>query len=157
MARRADEYMKAGDFERAKLEYTNLLRADPNNPEPYEKIGRIWLDEGVPLRAGPFLVRAKELAPARAEVRVRLAELYIAMGALNEARQEALEALRLQPGNQEALLMLADVARTPEEIAAAEEVLQRTPQTDTDTYHLATATLALRKNDQAALDAALTK
>ncbi|MGZ4966002.1 MAG: tetratricopeptide repeat protein, partial [Chthoniobacterales bacterium] len=115
--RRAEEYFKAGDYDKAKLEYTNVLRADPKDPEPFLKIGTIWLDEGAPLRAGPFLIRGKELAPARAEMRTKLAEVYIGVAGLPEARKEAIEALKLEPGNLDALLVLADSARSKEEIA----------------------------------------
>jgi len=157
LARRADEFFKAGEYEKAKIEYTNLLRADPKDPMPYERIGLMWLEEGAPLRAGPFFFRAKELAPARAEIKTKLAEIYIAVGGIPEARTEATEALQLEPGNETAILILADAARTPEEIAEAERHLQSSKRSDTVNYHLASATLALRKNNVAALEPALLK
>ncbi len=157
LARRAEDFFKAGDYDKAKIEYTNLLRADPKDPEPFEKIGRIWLEEGAPLRAGPFLIRARELAPARADIRAKLAEVYIAVGGLSEARKEAVEALQIEPGNETAILILADAARTPEEIAEGEQQLKGSKRTDTVNYHLAEGTLGLRKNDLAALEPALQK
>ncbi|MGZ5021871.1 MAG: tetratricopeptide repeat protein, partial [Chthoniobacterales bacterium] len=115
--RRAEEYFKAGDYDKAKLEYTNVLRADPKDPEPFLKIGTIWLEEGAPLRAGPFLIRGKELAPTRADMHTKLGEIYIAVAGLPEARKEASEALRIDPQNEDALLIIADAARSPEDIA----------------------------------------
>ena len=155
LARRAEEFYKAGDYDKAKLEYTNLLRLDPKDPTPFEKIGVMWLEEGAPLRAGPFLVRARELAPARAEVRTKLAEVYVAVGGLEEARKEAQEALKIDPGNPNALVILADSARTPEEIADAEQQVQKSKRPDSAEYQLAVATLALRKNDIPGIEPAL--
>lgn len=156
-AKRAEEFFKAADYDKAKIEYTNVLRADPKDPTGFERIGIMWLEEGAPLRAGPFFMRAKELAPARVSVRVKLGETMIAVGGLAEARQEALEALKIEPGNEMAILILADAARTPEEIAETEECLKQSKQRDGMNYHLAVGTLALRKNDLPGLDAALQK
>ena len=102
LMRRAEEFFKTSDYDKAKIEYTNVLRIDAKDPVPYEKIGVMWLEEGAPLRAGAFLMRAKELAPARAEYRTKLAELYIAVGGLAEARQEAAGDDGEGPADQEA-------------------------------------------------------
>ncbi len=152
---RAEEYFKAGDYEKAKLEYTNVLRLDPKDADAFLKVGTIWLEEGAPLRAGPFLMRAKDLAPGRAEARTKLGEVYIALSGLAEARKEALEALKLEPGNEDALLILADVARSKEEIAQAEEFLGKSAGRETVKLHLTAATLSLRKADLPAMEAEL--
>ena len=150
--RRADEYYKAGDYDKAKLEYTNALRIDPKDAEPFYKIGSMWLEGGSPLRAGPFLIRGKELAPKRADMRTKLAEVYIAVAGLAEARKEALEALQIDPGNEDALLILSDAARTPEEIAQAEEAIKKAGGKDTINMRIAAATLSLRKGDLPAME-----
>ena len=154
-AKRAEEFFKQGDYDRAKLEYTTLLRLDPGNPEGFEKIGLMWMEEGAPLRAGPFFARAKELAPARPDIRTKLAELYINVGSLANGRQEALEALQMQPGNEMAVLLLVESSRSPEEVAEAESHVARLAATGSVNYHLASATLALRKNDFAGMQSAL--
>lgn len=155
LIKRADEFFQAGDYEKAKIEYANLMRIDQKNARAFERIGIIWLEEGAPMRAGPFLFRAKELAPDRVELKTKLAELYLAAGSLAAARNEALAALQAEPGNETALLLLADAARTPEEIAQAEEHAQRSPQKEGSKYHLAIATLAIRRGDMATIEAAL--
>ena len=55
---RADNYFKVGDYEKAKVEYLNLLRLDNQNARAFRQLGFIWMEEGAPLRAAPFLVRA---------------------------------------------------------------------------------------------------
>lgn len=152
---RAEDYFKAGDYDKAKIKYTNVLRLDPKDANAFLKIGTMWFEEGVPTRAGPFIMRAKELAPARAEMRTKLAELYASVGALAEARKEATEALKLEPGNEDALLILSDVARSPEEMAQVEAELGKSRNTETLKYRLAAATLALRKNNLSMMEAEL--
>ena len=59
----AERDFKSGEYERAKIEYMNLLRLDPQNATTYQQLGLIWFEEGAPLRAAPFLIKARELAP----------------------------------------------------------------------------------------------
>src|SRR5437762_5210448 len=59
---RADRYFKAGEYDQAKIEYLKVLRVDPANAVAYARSGAMWADEGVPLRAGAYLLKARELA-----------------------------------------------------------------------------------------------
>ncbi len=59
----ADNYFKAGDYDKAKLSYLNVIRLDPQNALAFERIGAIWMEEGAPLRAAEFLARASALEP----------------------------------------------------------------------------------------------
>src|SRR5438552_4099426 len=59
----ADNYFKAGNYDKAKLSYLKVVQLDPQNALAFERIGAMWLEEGAPLRAGPFLVKATELEP----------------------------------------------------------------------------------------------
>ena len=54
----ADNYFKAGDYDKAKLSYLNVLRLDPANALAFERIGAMWLEQGAPLRANAFLATA---------------------------------------------------------------------------------------------------
>src|SRR5215831_15055869 len=74
----ADTYFKAGNYDKAKLSYLNVLRLDPQNALAFERIGAMWQDDGAPLRAAAFLVRASELDPKNVQNRVRLARCYVA-------------------------------------------------------------------------------
>jgi Tfp pilus assembly protein PilF len=60
---RGEKYFASNEFEKAKLEYLNVLRADPKNATACKRMGAIWIQQGVPLRAGAFLVKAREIAP----------------------------------------------------------------------------------------------
>ena len=38
----ADNYFKAGDYDKAKVSYLNVLRLDPANALAFERIGAMW-------------------------------------------------------------------------------------------------------------------
>jgi tetratricopeptide (TPR) repeat protein len=146
---RAERYFNAGEYDKAKIEYLNLLRHDPQNPKPFQQLGLIWFEQGAPLRAAPFLLRARELAPANLENRGRMARVFIAVGELAAARKEALTMLQPAPDNGEGILLLAETARSQEEMNETERQLQKFPQRNSVAFHLASATLALRRGNPA--------
>src|SRR6266702_2269516 len=78
----ANTYFKAGNYDKAKLAYLNVLRLDPQNALAFERIGAMWQDDGAPLRAAGFLKRASELDPKNIQNRIRLARCYVATGHL---------------------------------------------------------------------------
>src|SRR5438477_12039576 len=61
-AKRGEDYFKAGDYDKAKIEYLNVLNVDQRDANAYGRIGAMWLDEGAPLRAGASPHKASELA-----------------------------------------------------------------------------------------------
>jgi Tfp pilus assembly protein PilF len=85
----ADNYFKAGDYDKAKVSYLNVVQLDPQNALAFERIGEMWLDDWAPIRAGAFLAKANELDPNNVQNRVRLAHSYAATGRLDDARKEA--------------------------------------------------------------------
>src|ERR1700747_3061926 len=59
----ADNYFKAGDYDKAKVSYLNVVRVVPQNALAFERIGEMWLDDWAPIRASAFLAKASELDP----------------------------------------------------------------------------------------------
>jgi tetratricopeptide (TPR) repeat protein len=149
---RADRYFKAGDYDKAKIEYMNALRADHQNAIAFQQLGAIWFEEGAPLRAGGFLLRARELAPHNLDSRLKLARVFMSIGRLTEASQEAMAILQQSPANGEALRVLAETARVPEEIDHAAQQLLKSPERDNVSFNLASADIAMRKGDLAAAE-----
>ena len=145
----ADNYFKAGNYDKAKLSYLNVLRMDAGNALAFERIGAMWQDDGAPLQAGAFLAKASELDPKNAQNRVRLARCYLAIGQLANAKKEALTVLEQAPDNSDAIRALAESARTSEDIEAAWEQLQKFPKKNDVSYQLALANLSLHKGDVA--------
>src|SRR5262245_12979222 len=103
----ADTYFRAGNYDKAKVTYLNVLRLDPQNVLAFERIGAMWQDDAAPLRAAPFLKKASELDPDNVENHIRLARCYLAVGAFGDAKTEALGVLERVPANGEPIMILA--------------------------------------------------
>jgi tetratricopeptide (TPR) repeat protein len=155
LAEKAEKFFKAGEYDNAKIEYLNLIKIDQADANAYARIGAMWVEEGVPLRAGAFLIKALELAPNDIASRFNLTRVYLSLGRMSDARKEAMTILEKAPGNGEALVALVDTSYTSEEISAAEEELAKFPQKDSAYYHLAAAGIAVKKSDLSAAEAAL--
>src|SRR5579864_6915642 len=144
---RADRYFAAGEYEKAKIEYLNVLRLSFRDPKAIHQLGLAWLEEGEPLRAYPYLLQTRNDAPDDLDSRARFAATLATLGELAAARKEARAVLEQMPGNEEALLVLSDTAYSQEEIQETEKQFLKTPEQADCVYHLAWATLANRMGD----------
>ena len=144
---RAETDFKNGAYDKAKIEYLNVLRLGGQNPTAIARLGQIWFEEGAPLKAGAFLIKARDLTRGDLDSRLRLAQVYNSVGKRVEAGQEALFVLQHAPANGQALLFLTELAITPPEIAAAEQAMSSYPEKASVWYYLAGANLAMRKSD----------
>src|SRR5438309_4562082 len=153
---RAERYFKAGEYDQAKIEYLQVLKVDPNNAVAYARCGAMWADEGAPLRAAAFLLKARELAPKDLDNRYKLALVYLRVGQPNEAFKEATEILKQAPDNGPALALLAEASVTPEQTQTTEQELQKFPQRDNPYFETADGMLAIHKADWTKAETALT-
>ncbi|KAF5407503.1 MAG: Beta-barrel assembly-enhancing protease [Candidatus Udaeobacter sp.] len=151
----ADNYFKAGNYDKAKLAYLNVLRLDPQNALAFERIGAMWQDDGALLRAGEFLKRASELDPKNVQNRIRLARCYVATGRFADGTKEALKVLEQAPDNGDAIIALTEAARTKEDIEAAEKQLQKFPKKNDVSFYLASANLSFSGGNLSAAGNAL--
>jgi tetratricopeptide (TPR) repeat protein len=142
-----ESYFKAGEYDAAKIEYLKVLRLDSANAVAYARCGAMWAAEGAPLRAGLFLSQAKELAPNDLDNRYRLALAYVRVSRLLEAFKEATEILKQAPDYGPALVLLAETAITPEQIQEAEQEVEKFPHHDSPYFEVASAALAMRRQD----------
>ena len=152
---RAERYFKAGEYDQAKIEYLKVLRVDSGNAVAYARCGAMWADEGVPLRAVAFLLKARELASEDLDNRYKLALIYLRVGQANEAFKEATEILKKAPDNGPALAVLAETSVSPEQNQTAEQELLKFPQRHNPYFEVANAALAIRKGDLAKAETAL--
>ena len=144
---RADSYFNTGEYEKAKVEYLNLLRLDNQNVRAFRQLGFIWMEEGVPRRAAPFLMRTRELAPQDNQARTKLAFAFMGVGHPAEARKEAGTVLDQDPSNSDALLVFADSSQSKEDIADADNRVKNFPQKETAGFHIAAANVAVKKGE----------
>jgi tetratricopeptide (TPR) repeat protein len=143
----ADSYFHAGNYDKAKVTYLNVLRLDPQNAIALERIGAMWQDDAAQLRAAPFLKKASELDPNNLDNRIRLARCYVAVGAFNEAKKELIGVLQKAPANGDAIMVLAEAAHTKDDVESAAQVVEKFPNRNDVSFHLASASLFLRKGD----------
>ncbi len=155
---RGDEYFKAGELEKAKIEYANVLKLDASNARAVRQMGLAWSRQGAPLRALPYLIKVRELEPENLEVRLNLAYGMAALRQFPEMRKEARAILKKEPTHEDATMLMIDIARTPEEISELETLVRAAPE-GSAVPHLFEANVALRRRDlenaKAALDRAL--
>lgn len=144
---RAKKHYDAGRYDSARLDYMSALAADTSDPTAFAQLGLIWLDSGSPLQAASFLSRAKDLAPDNLRIRAKFASCLASIGQYAEARKEAKQVLEKSPIDVEALLTFVSASSNEGEIAEAEATLEKFTAKNGVKYHLARASLALRKGD----------
>src|SRR5262245_30365928 len=150
----AKDAFAANQYDKAEKAYRDVLRLTPDDPVALRQLGFIYHDQGQLLQAYPLLKKAAELQPEDLELQLKLGTTLLSGGEQAQARDTALQVLEKQPGQEEALLLLADASRTPEEIEDARKLIQSSREKDQDRpgYHLALGLLDLRQNDQAAAE-----
>jgi tetratricopeptide (TPR) repeat protein len=149
-SKRANEYFQKQRYDEAKIEYANVLRLDPNNAEAIRNLGAIWMEQGAPFRALPYLLRTSKDNPSDLETRVRIAAAFLAMDGRGEAANVAAAVLREQPDHPQALTLLADAARHPAELEQVIKRVEEFPKKDIGAYHLALGSMQLKSGDLAA-------
>ena len=151
----ADNYFKAGNYDKAKVIYLNVIRLDPQNALAFERIGAMWQADSAPLHAAAFLMKGSELDPKNVQNRMRLARCYVAIGRFADGAKESLKVLEQVPDDGDALITLTEAAQTGEDVEAAEEQLQKFVKKDDVSFHLASANLLFKKGNPAAAGDAL--
>lgn len=153
---RADQYFNSGQYDKAEIEYINVLQTDPSNLRALTRLGFLYFNQGRIGRAVPCLLKARALDPKNLDVRLKLGLIYLTGGKLKEARDEASFVLEGRPQDSEAPPLLAETAVTPREISETRQRLQKlSPAVETAPLQVAFATLDFRQHDFKAVEAAL--
>ncbi|HET7537322.1 MAG TPA: tetratricopeptide repeat protein, partial [Candidatus Didemnitutus sp.] len=149
----AERAYAAGDYDRAEIEYLNVLNVDAQNPAAIARLGSIYFEEGRIGRALPFLQKARELTPNDPAVRAKTGLLSLATGNFAEARKEATFILEKNPADAEAPIMLAEASFKPEEIQAARQQLEKLPTAESAPVLIGLGTLEMRQQHVDAAEA----
>lgn len=112
--KRGDEFYASGQFDRAEIEYLNVIKIDQQSGTAMERLGTVYLEQGRYGRVYPYFKRAVELSPNDLAIRRKRLQLFLAVGSLREARDEALFVLEKAPADPDALLALAESSGTPD-------------------------------------------
>lgn len=146
----AERFFDSGQYERADIEYENVLRNAPQSARAWARLGEIYFYEGRGPETLPVLLKARELDSANLDVRLKLAAVYLELGQPEQARDEAVFVLSRNPQDDEAPLLLARAAAT-NELGAVKLRLQTLRQTgNRASLETALGILALRRQDSKA-------
>ena len=144
---RAGKYFSAGEYEKAKVEYLNVLQIDPQSSIATEGLGLIWMEQGAPFRALPILLRARTQMSGNSEARTKLALALVQAGRIEEARKEALIAVQQASAPNEAFIVLAETIRTPADIEVTTDAIKKSAYGQSVWGMIASAKLLLLKEE----------
>ncbi len=128
---RGKQFYAQQNFEKARLEYKNVLQIDPKNIEALYQLGQ--MDEMTQnwRAAAANYQRVIDLDATNVAARVRMGRLYLLSGVADKALELADEALAKEPGNADALTLKAGVLarqqKLDEATALARQVLEKSP------------------------------
>lgn len=123
----ADLACRTGQYDKAEIEYKNVLQLDIKNAQAIAGLGQIFQQQGREARSLPLLVKAKELRPDDLTVRLQLGLACLATNNPREAREEALFLLARQSREEGAPLLLVDASVSPKELDDARQRLLALP------------------------------
>ena len=143
----ADQYFQSGQFDLAESEYTNALHADPDNATAIGRLGLIYFDEGRFQKAAPYLYKGSQLSSSNLELRVKLAQIYVAVGEMKEAQQHADFVFKHDPTDPDAPQLLAESA-PPAQLGDLQRKLQSLAENaDSPGLETALGIIATRKDN----------
>lgn len=125
---RANRWFDSGQYDKAEVEYLNVLRKDPENAEAIGRLGIIYFDEGRFQKAAPFLFKGSQLATNNLDLHLKLGQIYLAIGDLKDTRNEAQFVLEKNPEDAEAPVLLAESALKPNDVDAIRRQLHAVAQ-----------------------------
>ena len=122
---RANRYFQAGDYEKAQIEYMNVVRFDAHDTVAVTRLGLISYEQGRLAAAYAMLRKAEQLQPDNLDVRLKLGMTYFNLTGLKEARQEAIYILQKQPTNDEALSLLVETSAASADLNDTQQRLDK--------------------------------
>jgi tetratricopeptide (TPR) repeat protein len=145
---KANQYFDAGQYDQAEIEYINVLRSDHENAQAIIRLGKIYFDEGRLQKSAPFIFKGRELMTNDLDLHLKAGIIYLTVGKLKEAHDEADFILDRKPGDEQAPLLLVETATTPKALADARQYLQTLSQkSDSASLEVALGSIALHAGD----------
>jgi len=147
----ADTLVQQQKLPEAVAEYQKAVASDAKDPQANARLGAARLRLGQLTQAYQYLLKAKDLEPNNADVRLDLATYYLVGAKADQALEQALAVLDKDPSNVRALRLYAASASTREDQARAVKLLEgaKDKVANDTAAHLALVSLYLRKGDTA--------
>src|SRR5262252_2596154 len=146
---RGDRYFAQKQYEDAVIEYQRAIRIDAKDTRAMTRVGLSLYELGAPAQAFQYLVKALELDPDNAEVRLKLGTIFLQARQLEKAWEQATLVLEKDPKALDGLVLLANAANSPERVDAAIRRVEglRTDLASSAKLYLALGALYVRKGD----------
>ena len=136
---RGKAYFEEENYDKAKVEFKNVLQIDPKTAAPYFYLGQIAeKDQDWRMAFGNYS-KAVELDPELVDARIHLGRFYVLAGELDNATEQANEALSREPSNADALTLQANILMRQDNADEAIVLLKQVLESDVG--HVGAATL----------------
>lgn len=150
---RGNEHFTQGDYDKARVEFKNVLQMDPKNAAAAFAMGQTLEKLGDVRAAAGFFQKTLDLTPTNREAKLRLARMYILYGATEQADKLAKEVLQDDPQNVIALVVQAGVRMRGNDTKGAEsdvrQALSRDPNSLDAIFLLASVLTQTQRMDEA--------
>lgn len=100
---------KSGDLASAERHFREAYRVNPSSPLTLNNLGNVAFELRRPTEAADWYRKALAAKPDYVDARLNLAQAWIALGRTEDARRELREAMRIEPGNREAIDVLREI------------------------------------------------
>ncbi len=151
---KARQSIKAGNFEKARIELKNVLQIDPKFAEAYFELGKIFEEQKNYRKAYGNYLKAEELDPDNMENQARLGRFYFVLMKDEGKAQEKVDfILSKEPDNVDGLLLKAIILsshdKTDDAISLLEKNFERAPGNSDNAAFLAAHYIKADKIDRA--------
>jgi tetratricopeptide (TPR) repeat protein len=116
---KGETYLAAGNFDKARVEFRNVLQIDPKDPQALYRLGVIEEGAGKPSQAAKFYQAAIDLSPDSVGARAGLARLYLFSGAPERALEIIKPGLAKYPDDVKLLALRAAVRNQQRDVSGA--------------------------------------
>ena len=142
---KANVAFEKGQFVEAEQEYREVLRVAANDSVAQRQLGLLYYEQGQARQALPLLKRASDAEPDNLELKSKLVRTYLAGSELQSARDLAQQIVEKQPGQDDAMLLLADAGIRLNQVDDTRKFLDSIREQDKQRagYHVAQGILLL--------------
>lgn len=129
---KGQEYYNNENYEKARLEFSNVLKIDPKHVLANLELARTFEKLGKVRQAGGFYLKVLELDPANSQAMVRLGRIYLLANLTAEAESMNNKALELAPNDADVIALRGGIharhGRINEAVADATRALSIDPK-----------------------------
>lgn len=148
---KANAALEKDQLREAEKEYGEVLRLAPNDPVALRQLATIYLDQGQLRQAFPLLQRAAQAEPNNLDLQVKLVRANLTARQFQPARDLAQQIIEKQPGQDEALVLLASAGIGLGDVDGTRKLLDDVRSEDKTRagYHIAQGLVLLAQKDEA--------